>query len=195
MKIFVNLLTTLRFLLTIVLMIQFEQISKVKFIIYIIILFLTDYIDGKLARKFKVQTIYGSNMDAIADKTLSIGLMFLMIKTIPIIWLPLIGELVIAIINISGKLMGKKIESIIEGKIKTWVIAITIILSYCYYYQLISYIPIWIGSIITFIFQIYVIIQYIKKIHSQKRILKNKQSDIKNFLYHLFSTEYYLNNK
>ena len=79
-KFFVNLLTTLRFLSIIVLIIIFKKVSHRLFILTISLLFLTDFIDGKLARKYKVQTIYGSNMDTIADKALSIGLIILLLQ-------------------------------------------------------------------------------------------------------------------
>ena len=51
-----------------------------------IIASITDFIDGKLARKYKVQTIYGSNMDTIADKALSIGLIILLLQKNKYIW-------------------------------------------------------------------------------------------------------------
>ena len=80
MKILVNVITTFRFLYTMILPILKGRISRLAFIINIALLFLTDFIDGALARKFKVQTLYGSVMDTIADKTLSIILIVLLIK-------------------------------------------------------------------------------------------------------------------
>ena len=74
MKIFVNLITTTRFMYTLILPILQSRMSNTSFIINLIILFLTDTVDGFLARKFKVQTFYGSIMDTIADKTLSLSL-------------------------------------------------------------------------------------------------------------------------
>ena len=195
MKIFVNLLTTSRLILSIMLMLFFKNLSQMKILITIIILFLTDLIDGKIARFFQVQTYYGSNMDTISDKTLSIGLTLLIVSKIPILFLPLIGEIIISLINITGKIIGKKTESSNIGKIKTWVIAITIIISYLYYFKKINYQWVLISSITTFVIQIIVIINYIFFLNQQQKSNEGiEKSNQKNLLYRLFNTEYYLKN-
>ena len=56
MKVLVNLITTLRFVYTLLLPLIKAKVSRNAFIINIVVLFLTDTIDGFLARKFKVQT-------------------------------------------------------------------------------------------------------------------------------------------
>ena len=195
MKIFLNLLTTSRLILSIMLMLFFKNLSQMKILITIIILFLTDLIDGKIARFFQVQTYYGSNMDTISDKTLSIGLTLLIVSKIPILFLPLIGEIIISLINITGKIIGKKTESSNIGKIKTWVIAITIIISYLYYFKKINYQWVLISSITTFVIQIIVIINYIFFLNQQQKSNEGiEKSNQKNLLYRLFNTEYYLKN-
>ncbi len=195
MKIVVNLLTTARLILTILLMLLFKNISEIKFLIYITILFLTDFIDGKLARSFQVQTVYGANMDSIADKSLSIGLMLLILKKIPSIWLPLIGEILISSINIIGKIYGKKTNSRIIGKVKTWFISITIIICYINYFNISGNDLVWISCIITLMLQIGVTLDYIYYLkHQKKQELKQKENTENNIFYRLFSTEYYLKN-
>ena len=195
MKIFLNLLTTSRLILSIMLMLFFKNLSQMNILITIIILFLTDLIDGKIARFFQVQTYYGSNMDTISDKTLSIGLTLLIVSKIPILFLPLIGEIIISLINITGKIIGKKTESSNIGKIKTWVIAITIIISYLYYFKKINYQWVLISSITTFVIQIIVIINYIFFLNQQQKSNEGiEKSNQKNLLYRLFNTEYYLKN-
>ena len=189
MKILVNLLTTSRLIITIFLMILFESISQNKFIAIIAILFLTDFIDGKLARKYNVQTIYGSMMDTIGDKAMSIGLSIILIKKVPIIILPLLGEIIISLINIIGEIMEKKPESSPLGKIKMWIVSITIIICYISYFKKMNIKIEDIGCFITFILQIFVIIDYVKR-------LKNKQKkpplySKEKLLYRLFSTKYY----
>ena len=99
MKIFVNLITTIRFIYTIILPILQIRISNTAFIINLVILFLTDTIDGFLARKFNVQTFYGSLMDTIADKTLSIVLLIILANHINLLYVVLLCEILIALLN------------------------------------------------------------------------------------------------
>ena len=193
MKILVNLLTTARFFFTIIMVVLEKNISHIKFIVAIIILFSTDFIDGKLARKFKVQTLYGSNMDTIADKALSIGLILMLVKKISISWLPLLGEIFIAITNVIGKLQGKKTKSSKVGKAKTWLIAITTVVCYMNYFNVINKTLTSICCLITFLCQIYCLIYYINYLHNQKPHVKEKKKNNKvSPFYRLFSTEYYL---
>ena len=195
MKVFVNLLTTLRLFITIILVFLFRNISNLKFLISIAILFLTDFIDGKLARKYKVQTLYGSNMDTIADKALSIMLILILINKIPILWILLLGEIAISIINITGKLQGKRTKSSLIGKIKTWLIAMAIIISYMNYFNMLPKVIVTITTIITFIIQIIVIYDYLNFLKHQEKSSRNhifKYNGIKDLIYKLFSTEYYL---
>ncbi|MBR3133169.1 MAG: CDP-alcohol phosphatidyltransferase family protein [Clostridia bacterium] len=113
MKIIVNSITTIRFLCALMTPILKFFVSDKAFIISIIILFMSDSIDGFLARKFKVQSLYGSFMDTIADKAL-IGMLtiMLLINHIDILLFMLIGEIVISLINIIRSYKRK------EGKLK-----------------------------------------------------------------------------
>lgn len=105
MKIFVNLITTLRFVYTIFLPILKVKLDKEVFIVNIVILFLTDTIDGFLARKLKVQTLFGSIMDTIADKTLTIILLVILLDSMKMLSLILILEILIAFTNCIGMKM------------------------------------------------------------------------------------------
>ena len=195
MKIFVNLLTTSRFLLTIIMIILEKNISHIKFILTIALLFLTDFIDGKLARKYNVQTVYGSNMDTIADKALSLGLMLPLIEKIKVIIPIFIGEIIISLINTTAKIIGKKTKSSNIGKIKTWLIAMTIIISYLNLYQLITLSELKLIYIITLIIQTYTIIEYLKYLKNQDiQPRKINKTSPKQAIKNLFDTEYYLKN-
>ena len=118
MKIFVNLITTLRFVYTLILPILQLKISNTAFIVNLVILFLTDTVDGFLARKFRVQTFYGSLMDTIADKTLSIVLLIILANHINILYVVLLCEILIALLNSFEMVRRKRTKSIIIGKIK-----------------------------------------------------------------------------
>ena len=194
MKIFVNLITTARFAFALVLPIIKSKISNITFVISIIVLFLTDSIDGVLSRKHKVQTLYGSIMDTIADKTLSIVLLLVLIPKMNILAFVLLAEVIIAIINVSAMIKGKKTKSSLIGKAKMWFLSATIVLSYMHYFNILNYNVVLISASITIPMQIATISNYIKALKSQisnsNPIYKIK--NLKELKYRLFNTEYYL---
>ena len=195
MKMFVNLITTIRFIYTLALPFLKVKVSKLAFIINIAILFITDSIDGILARKFKVQTLYGSIMDTIADKSLCIMLLLLLVGNLQLLTPVLIGEVIIAIINVVATINGKKTKSSMIGKTKMWLISITIVLSYMHYFNVCNY-HIWATSLIlTIAMQIATIINYIFRISKQEnntsQIYKTKNWE--ELKYILFDSDYYLN--
>jgi len=195
MKILVNSITTIRFVYTLLLPLLVNNISSTAFIINIALLFSTDAIDGFLARKYKVQTLYGSMMDTIADKALSVILLIILINKINIVSMMLILELAIALINTIAYIKGKKPESSIFGKIKMWLISMTIMLGYLCHFDIINNSLVIAGTIITTTTQILVAIDYIKKMIKKK--VKNKPvyaaKNLKEFKYMLFDTDYYMN--
>lgn len=170
-KILVNLITTSRLLFSFFLLPLIPKLDKYMFLFIIIFLFLTDFIDGIIARTFQVQTLYGSTMDTIADKTLSIVLIIPLLN-IKSIWLILLGEITISAINTLGRLKRKSTKSSLSGKIKMWFLAITIILGYLHYYQIINLQLVIPFSIITNVIQTYVIIYYINYLKKQKQLKK-----------------------
>ena len=195
MKIFVNLLTTFRFLSIIVLTIIFHKISREVFLLIIAILFLTDLLDGYLARKYRVQTMYGTYMDTIADKALSLGLIVILLHKVLLLWLVFVGDVCISFINIIGKLRGKVTQSSLDGKMKTWFVALTILISYAYYFHIFPYTLVRISCILTFVIQLFVITSYVKFFKSQgnRKVIK-KEFELNKLFYYLFSTEYYFKN-
>lgn len=197
-KIFVNFLTTLRFVFAILLPFFKGLFSSSFFIISVAFIFFTDSVDGFLARKFNVKTLYGSLMDTIADKTLNIMLSIFLLERFKIMFLPLILEIVIAIINTSAWLFGKETKSRTLGKLKMWIVSITILIGYTCYYEILSDIFVIVGSIMSAFIQFIVIIDYIIYLTKQKgrknqnKILKPK--NLKELWHTLFDTEHYLSN-
>lgn len=194
MKIFVNLITTTRFIYTLILPILQLRISNMAFIINLIILFLTDTIDGFLARKFKVQTFYGSIMDTIADKTLSIVLLIILANHISILYVVLLCEVLIALLNSFEMARRKRTKSILIGKVKMWLLAITIVSCYLQYFGVISLEIVDVLCIITVVMQILTFVSYVKYLESQKDNLREKPKlkSMKDLKYILFDTEFYL---
>ena len=195
MKILVNLMTTIRFAYTLILPILKLKISQTAFVINIIILFLTDSWDGLLARKYKVQTLYGSVMDTVADKTLSIILLsMLLMDRMGILSVVLLCEIIISIPNILGMATGKKTKSSIIGKIKMWLLSITIVLSYLNYFNIVNYNIVIVSSVITRTMQLFAIYGYIKNLIIQKEIKQERKKieNIADLKYILFDTDYYM---
>lgn len=196
MKIIVNIITLIRLLYIIVLPILKVEISNIAYIINVIIIFLTDFVDGILARKFKVQTLFGAIMDTVADKALCIVLLLALLSENELLLYILMLEIVISIVNTIGMALKKKTKSSMLGKIKMWIISITIILGYVEYFNLIDIKFIQISSIITICMQIAVIIGYILNVKKSDIVERTglKESKKENWMYVLFDTDYYINN-
>ena len=196
MKKIVNIITTFRFVYTLFLPLLKSKISRVAFFINIVILFLTDSIDGFLARKCKVQTMYGALMDTIADKALCIVLLGLLIKKIDIIFVMIVLELMIALINVIGMILGKKTKSRMIGKVKMNVLSITIIFVYLYAFEIVNKTIAMTSIYITIFTQLITIIDYTLAIKSQKKAHYKSilhVTSLQDLKYMLFNTEYYLN--
>lgn len=193
MKVFVNLITAIRLICTMFLPILKKKLSKEVFIINIIVLFLTDTLDGILARKFKVQSLFGSIMDTIADKALSLMLIFIILNDIKFLIAILVFEILIAMLNCLGMKKGKTTKSSYYGKVKTWFLAITIVFSFLYYFEKIGIILVLISGSLTMFLQLITLVNYMVILKNQKSV--NERHKIKNFQdfkYVLFNTEYYL---
>lgn len=95
-----------------------------------IILFLTDAIDGFLARKLKCSTFFGSSMDAFSDKLLNTISFILLGFTYNVMFLPIIAEVSILIISYATFRNGGNVQSTKIGKIKTIIMDICVIASF-----------------------------------------------------------------
>lgn len=93
---------------------------------------ITDFFDGKCARKYNSTSEYGKILDPIVDKIFSIMIGISLSIVNPIFLINLIPEFGISLINIlyQSKYENIKIKSSILGKIKQWPLAITFILGF-----------------------------------------------------------------
>lgn len=130
-KILVNSITMIRVVGTFLMPIITYNMSAGQFICYIALLLLTDSIDGIMARRLNSCTIFGALLDSAADKFLGISLFAVLAYHEPIMFLPIITEGLIMIINTRGATRGSNTESSFLGKFKTWVMGICIVLSFC----------------------------------------------------------------
>ena len=85
---------------------------------FIIFFSLTDMLDGFLARKFKLTSDLGSDLDAVCDKLFVSTLLVAGSILNPILLVNLAFEVLIAGINLASKLEAKNPRSSIIGKIK-----------------------------------------------------------------------------
>lgn len=111
-----------------------KKLTVYSIIIYLILLFLTDTLDGFLARKLKASSIFGALLDAAADKLLGIAYLCLIANKYQILYLPVIVEIIIIINNLMGASNGSTIETTWLGKCKTWLFGVLTVLAFiiCY---------------------------------------------------------------
>lgn len=130
LKIFVNFITLFRLVGSFVLIPVYYIFGLKVVSIFSLFLFLTDLIDGFLARKFKVSTFFGSSMDALSDKTLGVISLGILSSVSPLMFIPLIIEILILLVNIIAYKNNANIKSSRIGKVKTWALGITVIGSF-----------------------------------------------------------------
>lgn len=92
--------------------------------------FLTDFIDGRLARELKSSTFFGSLFDALTDKAFLVVNLLLLMSISPLAIIPVLFELGIAYIQSVKYNKGMNIQTNKFGKAKMWVAGIVISLSY-----------------------------------------------------------------
>lgn len=219
MKIFVNSLTMLRVLATILLPIVWVYLDPISILIFVVAILSTDFFDGLLARTFKVQTLFGALLDQAADKAFGIIILLIIGRYEPLFYLVAIMEIVIALVNIGGGVKGATTNSSFLGKTKMWVMGLATTCALISIFDKQLYLTIDIQSIkdlllkfmenkesIVFGFafltvgsQIMVALDYAK--HIKGEVKDNKKKIVYNFKNEkelkkvLFDTEYYLKNK
>ena len=125
-----NILTILRIILTpFILVFAIKKQLHIS-IILMIVASITDFLDGKIARKFNLTSDLGAKLDASADKLYAGTLMICLILQNKLFILCLIGECLITIINVLSFLKKLNPKTIYIGKIKTTSLFITIIVSF-----------------------------------------------------------------
>lgn len=208
-KIIPNILTIIRIIVTPIAIYLGIKGNYQALAIMCIFVSLTDFLDGKLARKWNVCSELGAKLDSIADKILAIGLLIILILKNNIYFYILILEILITLVNIITFLKSKVVESLLIGKIKTWFLFITLILGIINIFFSNIHILMNIGIVLTLIFQILSLIFYIRsyflytgkkkvliKLYKEyydivKDILHNKEfSKRKNFEHHYNESVY-----
>ena len=128
-KIIVNCLTASRIVGALFVPIIFSCASIPGLVAVLTMLLVTDFLDGKLARKWNVQTKGGALLDPLGDKLLAVSCLLSLASTHNLLLVSLFLELGITAINVNRALHEEDVQSSIVGKIKTWVLSVTIVLS------------------------------------------------------------------
>lgn len=132
--------------------------GKIKIAIIELILFeLTDFFDGRIARKLNCVTDFGVKLDAICDKFFVLGIMIPAIIKYPVLIINLILEACISYINFVALIKNNDPKSNMIGKIKTGFLSVTMVLSYIPNIEAVYILMI---SIFTFMLQIIAFIKY-----------------------------------
>lgn len=126
----VNFITSIRLIGAFALpLIYYKQgISEAS--VFIIILFLSDAIDGLLARTLKISTFFGSILDAFSDKLLNAISFIILGLEYNIMIAPLVLEISILYTSYSTYRYGGNVQSSRIGKIKTFILDIFVIFSF-----------------------------------------------------------------
>ena len=128
-KIIVNGLTASRILGALAIPVIFSCASMPALIAVLASLLVTDFFDGKLSRKWGVQTKGGALLDAFGDKVLAVSCLLSLSATNNMMLVPLFLELGITAINVNRELHEENVQSSILGKIKTSILSVLIVLA------------------------------------------------------------------
>lgn len=126
-KVIVNLITGVRTVGTLAIIPIYLKTGATTTALCASAFFLTDMIDGALARKWHVESFFGSLLDGLSDKAYAVSCMSLLTTTNPLYLIPIGLELSILKVNYNSMQRGNNVQSSILGKIKTGILALTMI--------------------------------------------------------------------
>lgn len=126
----VNLITLIRIIGTIVLIPIYNFKGGLWVAIFSLICYLTDSIDGFLARYWKVSTFFGALFDGLADKLFTIVNFIILYLITPYAIIPIIFEVLIVLIQLFKFNKNYNIKSNFIGKLKVWILATSLIIAF-----------------------------------------------------------------
>lgn len=141
---------------------------------------LTDYFDGKSARKYNSTSEYGKKLDQLTDKIFSIVVGGTLSYINPLFLISLLGEGVIALSALSFSIKHKtsKDTSTLIGRIKQWPLGASFILGYLAPLNSIINTTTIILILTTSLLQAATTVSYIKRNIEQTNELKNKENNL-----------------
>lgn len=142
--------------------------------------FATDALDGFLARKWHVESELGAKIDATADKLMLSSFLIPLALNNPLIFVNLVFEALISLVNVSRKLKGGKPKTVQIGRVKMVAISIFTILSYLTNVLTIPNVIYNILFAVTTLLQVGTLGKY--SVEAQKESLKNPVLKVNNVL-------------
>lgn len=130
-------------------------------ILLIILMAVTDLLDGFIARKFNAVSELGAKLDAVCDKVFSAGLILTIATKFHNLFIILALEFIITVINLFFYSKIRKSKTLFIGKVKTWFLFATVTVGFIvYFHDVMTLLNIFI--IMTSILQVICIFAYIK---------------------------------
>lgn len=128
--IIINMLTLIRVIGTIVLIPIYQNYGGMYVGILALICYLTDSIDGILARKLGASTFFGALFDGVADKLFTIVNFIVLYLITPYALIPILFEIAIIVIQFLKFALKLNVKSNIIGKLKVWILAMSVVLTF-----------------------------------------------------------------
>ena len=126
----INLLTLLRVIGAIILVPIYNTYGGFYVGILVSIGYLTDSIDGILARRFHASTFFGALFDGFADKLFTIMNFIVLYLITPYALIPIIFEVLVIILQLIKYHHNLNIKSNMVGKLKVWILAFSVVLTF-----------------------------------------------------------------
>lgn len=124
--ILVNLITLSRLIGAFLLPVVYFKCGVESLAVWVVIIFLTDFIDGSLSRKLKVESFFGGLLDAVSDKVFAFSLLAILTYYYPAMFIVLFLEFLIFVLNTLTFKDNKNIKSSKMGKFKTMILDINV---------------------------------------------------------------------
>ena len=116
--IFINILTFIRILGTIILVPIYNIFGGAWASLLSMVCYMTDSVDGILARKWNVSTFFGALFDGVADKLFTLVNFIVLVLITPYASIPILLEISIVFILFIKFVLKQNIQSNIIGKLK-----------------------------------------------------------------------------
>lgn len=127
--VFINILTLIRIIGTFILIPIYNSFGAFSASVLSMICYLTDSVDGILARKWNVSTFFGALFDGVADKLFTIINFIVLYLITPYAIIPILLELSIVFVLFIKFVLKQNIQSNIIGKSKVWILAMCVVLA------------------------------------------------------------------
>ena len=126
----INGLTLIRIIGMFILIPIYNKFGGVTCGVVALICYLTDSIDGFLARHYNASTFFGALFDGMADKLFTIITFIVLLMITPYAIIPIIFEFLIVVVQIIKFSKNYNVKSNIIGKTKVWILAFSGVLTF-----------------------------------------------------------------